>query len=238
MEEATKNASHQSYRPIDPIVYFDENEDMLQSTSQTRRHMLITTRQTHFFECFVCLKGVTINCTSSVWTIQHRTVGCLMDLKTIWKDTVTVIFQFAWREWMKPIKASVLMYSSGQSSWLQIQRSGLDFRRYCIFWEVVGLERGTLSLASTIEKLLERKSSGSGLQSRDYGRRDPPRWRRGTIYPQKLSLTSPTSCGRSVGIVLSRTKSTELLLLCQARQYINWDSKRVVPNRSLEPDSL
>jgi hypothetical protein len=33
----------------------------------------------------------------------------------------------------------------------------------------VGLERGPLSLASTIEELLERKSSGSGLERQDYG---------------------------------------------------------------------
>jgi hypothetical protein len=38
----------------------------------------------------------------------------------------------------------------------------------------VGLERGPLSLMSTIEELLERKSSGSGLGNRDYdyGHRD------------------------------------------------------------------
>jgi hypothetical protein len=34
---------------------------------------------------------------------------------------------------------------------------GLDSRRYQIFWEVVGLERGPFSLVSTIEELLERK---------------------------------------------------------------------------------
>ena len=33
------------------------------------------------------------------------------------------------------------------------------------------------------------------------------------LYPQKLALTSPTGGGRSVGIVRSRTKATELLLL-------------------------
>jgi hypothetical protein len=33
------------------------------------------------------------------------------------------------------------------------------------------------------------------------------------IYPQKLALTSPTNGGRSVGIVRSQTKATELLLL-------------------------
>jgi hypothetical protein len=35
----------------------------------------------------------------------------------------------------------------------------------------VGLERGPRSLVSTIEELLERKSSGSGHENRDYDRR-------------------------------------------------------------------
>jgi hypothetical protein len=39
----------------------------------------------------------------------------------------------------------------------------------------VVLERGPLSLVSIIEELLVRKSSGSGLESRDYGRSDPQR---------------------------------------------------------------
>jgi hypothetical protein len=34
----------------------------------------------------------------------------------------------------------------------------------------VGLERGPLSLVSTIEELLEIKSGGSGLEIRDHGR--------------------------------------------------------------------
>jgi hypothetical protein len=40
---------------------------------------------------------------------------------------------------------------------------GFDSGRYQIFWEVVVLERGTLSLVRITEKLLEWKSSGSGL---------------------------------------------------------------------------
>jgi hypothetical protein len=52
----------------------------------------------------------------------------------------------------------------------------------------VGLKWGPPSLVSTIEELLERKNSGSGLESREYGRRDPSRWPRGTVYPQKLAL--------------------------------------------------
>jgi hypothetical protein len=37
----------------------------------------------------------------------------------------------------------------------------------------ISLERGALSLVSTTEELLERKSIGSGLESREYGRRNP-----------------------------------------------------------------
>jgi hypothetical protein len=36
----------------------------------------------------------------------------------------------------------------------------------------VGLERSPLSLVNVIEELLEIKSSGSGLEIREYGRRD------------------------------------------------------------------
>jgi hypothetical protein len=48
-----------------------------------------------------------------------------------------------------------------------------------------------------------------GLEIREYSRRDLSRWPRDTFYPQKLALTSPTSDGRSVGIVRLRTKATE-----------------------------
>jgi hypothetical protein len=54
-----------------------------------------------------------------------------------------------------------------------------------------------------------QKSSGSCLENREYGRRDPSRWPRGTLYPQKLAITSPTRGGRSVGIVRSRTQTME-----------------------------
>jgi hypothetical protein len=63
------------------------------------------------------------------------------------------------------------LWSSGKSSWLQIQRSRARFPALLDFGEVMGLEQGWLSLVSTIEELLERKSSGSGLEYRDYGYR-------------------------------------------------------------------
>jgi hypothetical protein len=57
---------------------------------------------------------------------------------------------------------------------------GFDSRRYKIFWEVVGLERGPLSLVITTEELLGRNSSGSCLENREYGHGDPLRWPRDT----------------------------------------------------------
>jgi hypothetical protein len=47
---------------------------------------------------------------------------------------------------------------------------------------------------------LEEKVAAPGLEFRDYGRRDPSRWPRGTLCPQKLALTSPTSGGCTAGI--------------------------------------
>jgi hypothetical protein len=47
------------------------------------------------------------------------------------------------------------LWSSGQSSWLQIRRPGFDSRHYQK--KVVGLERGPHSLMSTTEELLDKK---------------------------------------------------------------------------------
>jgi hypothetical protein len=88
--------------------------------------------------------------------------------------------------------------------------SGFDSRRYQIFWEALSLERGPLSLVSVTEELLKWKSSGSGLENREYGRGHPLCWPRDTLYPQKLALTLPTCGGRSIGIARLRTKTTEL----------------------------
>jgi hypothetical protein len=100
------------------------------------------------------------------------------------------------------------LWSSGQSSWLQIQMSGFDSGRYQIFWEVMGLERGQLSLVSTTEELLGKKvaapvykaeNTAVGIRHADH------------VAPsirKKLEITSPTIGVRSVGIVRSRTQAT------------------------------
>jgi hypothetical protein len=68
----------------------------------------------------------------------------------------------------------------------------------------VGLERDPLNPVITIEEVFERKSSGSGLETEimAVGIRH-------TVHLQKLTLTSLTSGGRSVGIVCSWTQATE-----------------------------
>jgi hypothetical protein len=65
----------------------------------------------------------------------------------------------------------------------------------------MGLERGPLSLVSTTEELLERKGSGSGLETENTAvgicRADYAT----TVYQQKLALTLPKSGSSSVTIV-------------------------------------
>jgi hypothetical protein len=63
--------------------------------------------------------------------------------------------------------------------------SGFDSRRYQIFWVLVGLERGSLSLVRIIEELF-RGNSGSGLENLNKDRGDSLRCPRDTVYPLKL----------------------------------------------------
>jgi hypothetical protein len=94
---------------------------------------------------------------------------------------------------------------------LQFRRPGFDSRHY----QEKSSESGT---GSTQPREYNwgatwKKSRGSCLENREYGCRDPSRWPRGTLYPQKLAITSPTSGGRSVGIVRSRTQTMKFFIL-------------------------
>jgi hypothetical protein len=104
------------------------------------------------------------------------------------------------------------LWSSGQSSWLQIRRPGFDSRHYQK--KIVDLERGPLSLVTTTEELLDRKvadpvqkteNTAVGIRHADHVA--PPSIRK------KLAITSPTSGGRSVGIVRSWTQTMEFSLV-------------------------
>jgi hypothetical protein len=100
------------------------------------------------------------------------------------------------------------LWSSGQSSWLQIQRPGFDSQHYQIFWGVVGLEWGPLNRVSTVE-LVGRNSSGYSLEIREYDHGDLLNWQCDTLYQQKMTLTSLSSGSRSANIICSRNKATE-----------------------------
>jgi hypothetical protein len=74
----------------------------------------------------------------------------------------------------------------------------------------VGLERGPLSLVSTIEELLDRKvaapvykteNTAVGIRHADHVAHS---------IRKKLAITSPTSGGHSVGIVRLRTQTMEI----------------------------
>jgi hypothetical protein len=66
-------------------------------------------------------------------------------------------------------------------------------------------------------------------QKREYCRRDPSRWPRSILYPQKLTVTSPTSSGRSVGIVRPRTQATKFSFIVTS-----CDCKWILENESLK----
>jgi hypothetical protein len=54
-------------------------------------------------------------------------------------------------------------------------------------------------------------------------------WPRGTLYPQKLALTSPTSGGRSVGILRSLTQATEFVFLYS--YYAEFTDRRTIESQ-------
>jgi hypothetical protein len=78
----------------------------------------------------------------------------------------------------------------------------------------VGLEPGPLSHVSTIEELLEQKkvaapvykaeNTAVEIRHADHVARS---------IREKFTLTSPTSGGRSIGIVRSRTQATEYYII-------------------------
>jgi hypothetical protein len=74
----------------------------------------------------------------------------------------------------------------------------------------VFLEGGPLSLLSKIEELLGRKSSGSDLENREYGRRRSADYAT-SLYPRKFALTSATSSlGRYSSLA---TQATEFVCI-------------------------
>jgi hypothetical protein len=92
-------------------------------------------------------------------------------------------------------------------SWLEIQSSRIRFSTLRDFLRSSGSGTGSTQPREYNWGATRKENSSSGLQSQEYGRREPFCWPR-NLYQQKLALTSLTSGGRSVGSVCSRTKVT------------------------------
>ena len=109
------------------------------------------------------------------------------------------------------------LWSSGQSFWLQIQRSRVRFPALPDFLSSSGSGTGSTQPREVNWGATWIKSSGSGLENRDWtavGNRCADHVT--PLYLQKLVLTSSTGSGRSVGIVRSRIKATEFSLVYMA----------------------
>jgi hypothetical protein len=90
------------------------------------------------------------------------------------------------------------VWSGGQSSWLQIQRSRVRFPALPDFLRSSGSIKG-----STQPR--EDKWGTIWMENRDLTTRHP-------LYPRKLALTAPTGGGCSAGMVRLRTRAAEFIL--------------------------
>jgi hypothetical protein len=109
-----------------------------------------------------------------------------------------------------------------------------DSRRYQIFWEVVCLESGALSLVSITEELLERKSRGSGCRK--------PRLTAVRIRFADHAIpsirTNFADNWRSLDRYSLRTKATEFSfssLWCHADVWRNGGTHHLFCNSTLDP---
>jgi hypothetical protein len=106
-----------------------------------------------------------------------------------------------------PYLLSVLGTGDRLCPWLQIQRSWVRFLALPRYLRSSGSGKGSSQPY--------QYNWGAAWKKYSYG--DPLCWPRATLYPQKLALTSLTSSGRSVGIVLLWTKATEFVVFSLVR---------------------
>jgi hypothetical protein len=98
---------------------------------------------------------------------QHLCIWCLLALRTVPFLIVSQRFlgkQIQWPCSQFRLQKLYRTCSSGQSICLQIQRYRVRFPALPDFWEVMGLERGPLSLAIINEELFKLSCSGRGLE--------------------------------------------------------------------------
>jgi hypothetical protein len=103
------------------------------------------------FRCpLVASPSVLTECFVRIASRMFGQVWCSLSLpRALVGDFICCVF------FLSVISKGPPLWSSGQSSWLQIRRPRFDSRHYQK--KVVGLERCPLSLVSTTEELLDRK---------------------------------------------------------------------------------
>jgi hypothetical protein len=106
--------------------------------------------------------------------------------------------------------------------------------------EVVGLERGPLSLVTTTEELLDRKVAAPVYKTENTAVGTRHADHVAPFIRKKLAITSPTSGGRSVGIVRSRTQTMEFSFFSEYLTVCHSNDCIVVSNvfRSIRMDTL
>jgi hypothetical protein len=113
------------------------------------------------------------------------------------------------------------LWSSGQSFWLQIQRSRFRFPALPDFLRSRVWNRVEVHSASwgQLRSYLNEKVPAPVQKTEINGSGNSLHWPRNTLYPQRSALTLPTSDGRSVSIVRLRTKATgfSFLMQCQLK---------------------
>jgi hypothetical protein len=168
----------------------------------------------NYEEC--CLLGC-----GAMW-VYYKT-----DISEEWVASIFRVEEITWARSVRQLPTNWLQ-------WLQCSPNCIRSVRYRLILSFAHIIPSTLKMEATrsSEKSAYNKPQGTTSQKTtfftvttvktsnpmkdnyaeiEYSRRDPSHWPRGTLYPQKLALTSPTSSGCSVGSVRSWTQAMEFI---------------------------